>query len=43
MEFIEAINVLNKQAYLYFLCGELELSEGLFIFIKSLLALANKN
>lgn len=43
MEFMEAINVLNKQAYSYFLYGELEFLKGLFIFIKRLLALANKN
>jgi len=33
VEFIEAIRVLNKQAYLYFLCGELDFSKGLFIFM----------
>lgn len=43
MEFIEAIHVLNKQAYLYFLCGELDFSKGLFIFLKRLLISANKN
>lgn len=43
MEFIETIHVLNKQAYLYFLCGKLDFLKGLFIFMKRLLISANKN
>lgn len=43
MEFMEAIQVPNEQAYLEVLCGELDLSKGPFIFMKRLLISANKN
>lgn len=43
MEFMEAIQVPNEQAYLEVLCGELDLSKSPFIFMKRLLISANNN
>lgn len=43
MEFMEAIQVPNEQAYWEVLYAKLDLSKGLFIFMKRILISANNN
>lgn len=43
MEFMEAIQVPNEQAYWEVLCGKLDFSKGPFIFMKRILILADNN